>query len=77
MKKNIVKIRMPYSDWLRHKNFLTDQEVIKIESSMKIRMLGPKRREFVEYNSTKKFEDEYNRRVIKFLDIPMMEALGI
>jgi hypothetical protein len=77
MKKNIVKIRMPYSDWPRHKNFLTGQEIKKIESSMKIRVLGPKRREFVEYNSTEKFENEYNRRVIKFLDIPMMEALGI
>jgi hypothetical protein len=77
MKKNIVKIRMPYSDWLRHKNFLTNEEIKKIESSMTIRVLGPKRREFVEYNSTKKFEDEYNHRVIKFLDIPMMEALDI
>jgi hypothetical protein len=77
MKKDIVKIRMPYSDWPRHKNFLTDQEIKKIESSMKIRVLGPKRREFVEYNSTEKFENEYNRRIIKLLDIPMMQALGI
>jgi hypothetical protein len=70
MKKNIVKIRMPYSDWLRHKNFLTDQEIKKIEGSMKIRVLGPNRREFLEYNSTEKFENEYNRRVIALLDIP-------
>ena len=61
---------MPYSDWLRHKNFLTSDEVKKIESSMIIRVLGPKRREFVEYNSTEKFEHEYNRRVISALDIP-------
>lgn len=64
---------MPFSDWLRTKRFLTDLEIEKIESSIKIRTLGRNRRVFVEYNSTKEFENEYERRAIRVLDESLNE----
>ena len=73
MEKNIIKIRMPYSDWLKHKRLLTDQEIEKIENSMTIKVYGRYRRDFVEYNSTKEFEAEYDQRAIRLLDIPMTQ----